>query len=273
MPETFTRLMPDGTPMFVQRYNQEGDLHGWILLLHGFAEHSGLYSHVIAHLNACGFGVVTYDHRGHGRSGGPRAYVDYFDYYVRDAIHLTDELPRRFFVMGHSMGGLIATLAARKLADRIRGLILSSPALALPVPPWLHGLSGVLSRIAPKLPAAKLDRRYLSHDAQVIHRAQRDPLNYHGPVRARMGAEMLRAGLEARARAPHLDLPMLLFHGTADRITMPEGTAMLYAQSPSQDKTLQLFDGLYHETLNEPEKDQVLALVTEWLLARASAST
>ncbi|MDX1420922.1 MAG: alpha/beta hydrolase [Rubricoccaceae bacterium] len=268
----------DGLALFTRRWWPDREARAVVLLVHGIGEHSGRYAYPAAHLLLHDVAVLAYDHRGHGQSEGLRTYVDDFEEYVSD-LALVHEWAEReagdlpFFLMGHSLGGLIV---ARYLVDRrpegLRGVILSSPALQIPsdLSPLLQRLSGVLSRLVPRLRLTRLDLTHLSRDPRVRRAYEEDPLTDKKGVRARLGAEVLETTRLVRQHPEAFTAPLLLFHGTADRITDPDGSRWLHTNAPSEDKTLRLYEGLYHETMNEPEREQVLDDLVAWIHARAA---
>ena len=261
----------DGVDLACRFWTTPGSPTSVVVIVHGYAEHCGRHAALATCLVEHGHAVFAYDQRGHGHSGGRRAYVHAFDHYLDDLGAMLDEARSNapdvpVFLFGHSMGGTVATLYCLERQPAIDGLILSSPALKLPdVAPLLQRLSSVLSRLFPRLPTLKLDLALLSRDPEVVAQAKADPLYFHGRIPARTGAELIRATQRIRQQMDALTLPFLLFHGTDDQITDPAGSAELYLRACSTDKTLALYPGLYHETLNEPEKDQVLEAMIEWL--------
>lgn len=271
----------DGLKLFAQTWQPDTPAKAYIALVHGLGEHSGRYAHVAAHLAQHGYATHTFDLRGHGRSPGqPRGYVNSFDDYLADVEVLLTSVKtvakqQPIFLMGHSMGGAIATLYTitrqpNQTHGLLRGLVLSSAALKLDdsVPPILVKLSGVISKIAPTLPTMKIDTATISRDPEIVGNAGSDPLCYYGGTRARTGAELIRAISLIGAGAGSITLPIFLFHGTADKLTSPEGSKQVYAKVASADKTLKLYEGAYHETLNDLCKAQVLDDLTQWLDAR-----
>jgi acylglycerol lipase len=250
------------------------------LLVHGYAEHQGRYARLIAALTGQGFAVYTLDHRGHGRSDGPRANVERFDDFVGDLRRL-DERARAahpgapVFVFGHSMGGLIALRFALSYQEGLRGLALSAPALRFgeDTPAILRRLAGVLARAAPRFPVSRAGlegESLLSRDPRVQAAFDADPLNYHGPAQARMADQMLRAAADARARLETLRLPLLVLQGDLDRYVVPAGATEVYERAGSADKTLKWWPGCRHELLNEPEGPEVVAYLLDWLGRRAT---
>lgn len=271
---------PDGLTLATRRWLPHERPRASVLLVHGLGEHSGRYAHVAAHLLLHDYAVYAYDHRAHGRSEGePRAYVEAFDDHVRDLgavlAWVRAETPGRpLFLFGHSMGGAVAALhIIEHGTEGLAGLVLSSAALRVPagLAPVLQKLAGTASRLAPRLPTTRLDPRDLSRDPAVVRAYREDPLVYTGGVRARVGHALLEAGRRIEAHPEAFTLPLLLLHGSADRITDPAGTRALYERAPSADKTLRLYDGLLHETFNEPERERVLTDLTDWLDARTGA--
>ena len=264
----------DGTRLFTQRW--EAPAHAAMLLVHGYAEHSGRYAHVAGYLNAHDVSVYTYDQRGFGRSDGRRALVTSFDQLLDDLQCVIDRTRRRLsddaplFLMGHSMGGAVCALYAIERSQAFQGLILSSPAVEVDddIAPVLRHLAGVIGRLVPTLPTIRTPDDAISRDPAVIAAAEADPLNYHGRVLAGTGAAFIRAARRIQTHMAAIALPLLVFHGTADKLTDPAASRMLYEHARSPDKALNLYDGLYHETLNEPEKEQVLEDIVEWLQAR-----
>ncbi len=263
----------DGLTLATRRWMPHDRPRAAVVVLHGLAEHSGRYAHVAAHLMLHDYAVYAFDLRGHGRSEGePRAYAESFDRYVDDIAlylsHVHDDTERPVFLLGHSLGG---ALAARTViahgADGLAGLILSSAALAIPddLFPLLQKVVRTLSRLAPTLAMKRLDPTHLSKDPGVVRGYEQDPLVYTGGVRARVGAEVLRVTEEIHAHADAFTLPLYLFHGTEDRITDPEGSQRLHDRAPSADKAFHLYEGLRHETMNEPERQAVLDDLTAWL--------
>jgi alpha-beta hydrolase superfamily lysophospholipase len=250
------------------------------LLVHGYGEHQGRYARLIAALTGQGFAVYTLDHRGHGRSAGPRANVARFDDFVDD-LHRLDDRARAahpgapVFVFGHSMGGLIALRYALRYQDGLQGLALSAPALRFgeDTPAILRRLSGVLARFAPTFPVSRIaleGESLLSRDPLVQATFDADPLNYHGPAQARMAHQMLRAAADARAREETLRLPLLVMQGDLDRYVVPAGATELFEYAASADKTLKWWPGCRHELLNEPEGPEVVAFVLDWLERHAT---
>ncbi len=262
--------------IFAQSWRPAGAPRAALLIAHGLAEHSGRYRHVAEYFARLDYAVYALDHRGHGQSGGVRADVVHFEDYLADlkvfqGIVQDREPGRQVFLIGHSMGGGIATLFAARYGADLAGLITSGASIKVTgdVPPLLICLSKVIAAIAPRLPVVPLDTEAVSRDPEVVARYRSDPLNYLGKVRARMGVQLLRAAGLIADELPNITLPALILHGTADRLTDPAGSQMIYDRIGSSDKTLRFYEGLYHEVFNEPEQEQVLADVAGWLETRA----
>jgi acylglycerol lipase len=262
----------DGLSLFEQWWETETGPKAAVAIVHGLAEHSSRYVHVAEHLARGGYAVDTFDLRGHGRSEGRRAFIRSFDEFLADLDLFLGRVRARHrrtpvFLLGHSMGGGITPLFVITRKPEIRGLILSAGALKISddISPLLIRMSGIVGRILPKLPTIKLDSSAISRDPEVVKHYDNDPLNYRGGTPARTGAEIVRATRRIQAQMEAITLPLLILHGTADRLTDIEGSKQLYARAGSSDKTLKLYDGLYHEILNEPEKARVLEDIVHWL--------
>lgn len=258
----------------------EGAPRATVALVHGLAEHAGRYAALAARLNAAGIDVLAVDLRGHGQSPGKRAWVERFDNYLDDADALVDEAARGdapLFLMGHSMGGAVAALYAIERAaarDRtLAGLVLSSPALApgRDVPRWMLAVSRVISRVWPTFPAIRIDPALLSRDPAVVEANRTDPLVHHAAVPARTGAEILDAMARIERGRGALRVPVLVYHGTEDKLTEPDGSRAFGARVGSPDRTLTLYEGGFHETMNDLERERVIGALIAWIHARAPA--
>ncbi|MBN7799034.1 alpha/beta hydrolase [Parahaliea mediterranea] len=252
-----------------------GQARGVILLVHGLGEHSGRYQGFADYLCPRGFAVVAPDHPGHGESPGTRSHIDRFEDFFPPLDKLGAAIARWYpdlprFLVGHSMGGLIA---ARYLLDHQRqfaGAAFSGAALAVPDSPpkillWINRL---LSRLFPRLGLMQLDASEVSRDPEVVRAYRDDPLVHDGKVSARLVNELFRTMGEVEARRAELVLPVLVMHGEADVMTAASGSAAFHAGIGSTDKTLCLYPGLYHEIFNEPERLEVLEELADWLERR-----
>jgi alpha-beta hydrolase superfamily lysophospholipase len=246
-----------------------------LVISHGLAEHGGRYDHVATRMVAEGHAVYALDHRGHGRSGGRRANVDRFDYLVSDLHELVAHARRAgpglpVFLLGHSMGGAIAFGYALRHQDELQALALSAPALAAgdAVPALQLLLVRILSVILPNLGALMLPASAVSRDPAVVKAYEEDPLNFRGSIPARTLAELMRAMQGFAGQAPQIRLPVLVQHGTADALVPLAATQPVYERIGSTDRTVKLYEGLFHEVLNEPERDRVLDDLVAWLAER-----
>src|SRR5437867_5254399 len=270
MEGTFTGA--GGVPIHWERSEPAGTPRGVVLVSHGYAEHLGRYRDFVAHLTGRGFAVAAVDHRGHGRSGGPRGHCATFGDFVADLRTLADRVegwwagvPRLLF--GHSMGGLIAFLYLLRHPETVRAGALSAPAFRVPdaAPRALQVIARLLGRIAPRVGLrSNLDERLLSRDPAVGAAYVADPL-----VHRRASAGFYRAVLAAqgvvRAEAARLPVPLLIVQGDADRIVDPAAAAEVAARLACPHE-LVVLPGFYHELLNEPKPAaaRVLELLDAW---------
>lgn len=253
--------------------------HAIIALVHGIAEHSGRYAFLAERANQRGLGVVSVDLRGHGRSPGERSYVERFDDYLLDVDALlakATELAagRPVFLMGHSMGGAIALRWVAQRRQPVAGLILSSAALRIggDVPRLLVALAPLLSRWLPHLRGQRFDPAVISRDPAAVAAYVNDPLVSLEAPPARTGAELLRVMEANHAAAAGLTLPVYLFHGDADRLTDPAGSREIHDLWGGPDRTLRLWPGSRHETLNDLDREAVAAEFFEWVAAHCPPS-
>ena len=245
-----------------------------IAIVHGIAEHSGRYVFLAERANERGLGVVSADLRGHGRSPGERTYVERFEDYLLDVDALlakAHELAagRPVFLLGHSMGGAIALRWIAQRRQPVAGLILSSAALKIggDVPRLLVALAPLLSRWLPNLRGKRFDPAVISRDAAAVAAYVGDPLVSLQAPPARTGAELLRAMAVNRAAAAGLTVPVYLLHGDADRLTDPAGSREIFDLWGGPDRTLRLWPGSRHETLNDLDREAVAAELLAWVLA------
>lgn len=267
----------DNLELAVYRWQPDG-ARGAVVLVHGYAEHAGRYAALVRDLNARGVAVWALDLRGHGRSPGPRADVRLFAEYVEDVRRLVEEVReasdgRRPVLFGHSMGGAIALRLALEHPEQLRALALSSPFLrpADPPPGWLLATVRVLARLAPMLPVQPLDARVLSRDPEAVAAYRQDPLVYTGALRARLGRELVSAGPPLLQRAPELELPTLVLHGSADALADPAASRELAGRLGGDDVRLEVVQGGYHELLHDLDRDAVRRLLTDWLVDHLAA--
>ena len=265
----------DGVALFERRWLPAGGWKAGVVLCHGYAEHSGRYQRVAAHLNEHGYAVFALDLRGYGKSPGERAFISSFDLYVDDLAayiqYVRPEIePRPIFLMGHSMGGLVLALYAATRAPSARGLVFSSPLLRVSddVSPFLQRISGVVGALLPRLAVLRMETAAVSRDPEAVREYEADPLVYHGKILARTGAEITRATNRIQRHMEDIALPLIAIHGTGDRLCDCRGSQQLCDRAQSRDKTLRLFEGGYHELFNDLEKERFLAELTQWLGAR-----
>ena len=261
-----------GLELFRRGWVPEEDPTAVLAVVHGYGEHGGRYRQLAEALVPRGSAVHALDLRGHGRSPGRRGHIASFDDYVDDtlafAAAVRAEYPdRRVFLLGHSMGGLIAALCAEKRDEGLDGLMLSSPFIQLKIPVSGVKIAAVkaLSRVAPECNVGNpLQAAQLSHEEAIVHAYDADAL-CHRAATARWGAEVLRAQDAVLADASRLRLPLLLQYAGADLIADPRAAQRLFATVGSADKTSHGYEGFYHEIFNEVGRDVVYADLLDWL--------
>jgi acylglycerol lipase len=275
MPHEQSYFEGGASRLFENIWQPETASEAVVVLVHGFTEHGGRYAHVAEALNRRRLAVYAVDLPGHGRSDGDRIWIDAFDEYLDDVEFYLNRVRSRepgkpMFVLGHSMGGTIAALLVIERGLDARGLVLSAPAVKLgaTVFPILRRLASLVARFFPRLRLVHLGAGKLSRDPENVARFRADPLVFHGSIPVRTGVEILEAIERIRRRAASARLPLLVLQGTGDAIIDPGGAADFCAQAGSTDKTLKLYDGLYHDLFGEPERERVLADLVEWISSR-----
>lgn len=268
---TFSWYTAANTPIFAQGWQPSASPVGVVCLIHGLGDHSSRYTHVARALSDAGLATLTFDHVGHGQSGGKRGHIPAYATHLDNITHLLTEARRRFadrpvFLYGHSMGGNLALNYALRRRPALAGVIASSPWLKLSQPPSAVQLKFVqlASRVAPGLTLRTgLEVNAVSRDPAAVAAYATDPLT-HDRCSVRLFTECYGAGAWALAHAAQFSLPLLIFHGSADRITCPQASRD-FAVAVHGDCTFKLWDNLYHETHNEPEQAVVLQFVVDWI--------
>jgi lysophospholipase len=219
-----------------------------------------------------GYAVYAPDLIGHGRSEGARAYVRHFGELTDTVatmvgIVLERQPGKPLYLLGHSLGATIGACCFLDHPSGLAGGVLSGVSVRMPdnVTPLTILLAKALSALAPRAPVQGLETQWLSRDPAVVQAYVNDPLVYTGRICARTGIELLKAQQRILAEASRVTLPVLMVHGGDDLLCPLEGARPFYGAIASTDKTLKVYDGLYHEIYNEPERDQVLSDVAAWL--------
>jgi len=270
----------DGTKLSLLRWHAE-NARATVVIIHGLKDYAAHYADFAAKLVERHYEVIAFDLRGHGHSAGPRVSPRRFLDYVDDAVRVVDDARqggRPVFVFGHSMGGAIATLAVletqiRMAAERnqkvlpapLAGVILSAPALAVDASPLLLAATRMAGALTPGAKALDLPNADFSSDPAVGKAMDKDPLIEQGPGPARTAAGLIDAMRQIWERTNELTLPILALHGTRDALTAPSGSRELVRAAPSTDKTLKIYEGLYHDLLHEPQGAKVAADILAWL--------
>lgn len=266
-----------GLNIFTRSWRPEGDVRGVVVIVHGFNSHSGQYLWVGEQLAAEALAVYALDLRGRGRSDGERFYVQKIEDYVDDVTTLVRAAKSEnpgvpVFVLGHSAGGVVSCVYTLDHQDEIDGLVCESFAYELPVPDLLLSFLKGLSHITPHTHVFSLKNRDFSRDASVVESMNNDPLIKGESQPAQTAAVMVNADARLREEFPRIKIPVLILHGTEDKATKPSGSRHFYEQAGSADKTLKLYEGHYHDLLNDIDKEVVMADIKGWIGARLPAT-
>ena len=269
-------VTPDGVNLYYQCWVPANRRARAVLInLHGLGDHSGLYPTLAAHFPPRGVALYAYDMRGNGRSPGQRAYVrDWHEYlddlgaFLRRVREWEPGLP--VFVLGNSLGGLVVLEYALDHPDGLSGVIAAAPPLGqLGVPRPLMALGRVMSRIWPRFSLeVGMDLSGLARDPKVIQSVVADPL-FHRRGTARLSTEVTAAIARVQARAADLAVPLLLLHGSADRMVPPDGTRTFFSRVALPDREFREYEGAYHGLFADLNHEEVLHDVERWIGAHA----
>ncbi|MBL4674349.1 MAG: lysophospholipase [Arenicella sp.] len=248
-----------------------------VLLVHGLGEHCQRYEHLAAHLNQAGYALSSMDLPGHGKSNGIRGHIDSFDVFE----NATLELYRRtqsnhpntpIFLLGHSMGGLIATRLLLNHQAKFDGAMLSGTAIQSPQEPpaWQVAIINLVAKLFPKAKVLALDASAVSRDPTVVEKYMADPLVSKEKLSAQFLVSMANAMQQCKDNAASITLPLKIMHGSADVMTAPSGSQVLHDTVSSSDKQITIYQGLFHEIFNEPESDTIFAEMVTWMDATLS---
>ncbi len=266
-----------GIELYYQRWRPGGAPRAILAIVHGVGEHSGRYMNVVNCLVPDGFTIYGFDLRGHGRSPGQRGYINRFAEFREDVraylqFVAQQEAGRPVFLYGHSLGGLIVLDYVEHYPEGLKGVIASGPAIGkLGISPFLFAIARVLSVVAPRFSLKTgLDDEGLSRDAKVVQAYISDPL-VHDLGTARLGTEVPAAAAYVNAHAADIRLPLLIVHGGADRLSLPEGSRAFFDKVSFADKQRIEYPGGYHEPHNDLDSQKAIADIEKWIEAHIQA--
>jgi len=265
----------DGLSLFVRSWRPDGQARSVVAIVPGFNSHSGYYSWVGDQFAANGFAAYAVDLRGRGQSDGERFYVNTFSDYVSDVASLVELAKSRepglpVMLLGHSAGGVISCLYTLDHPGTLAGLICESFAHEIPAPEFALAVFKGLSHVAPHAHILHLKNELFSRDPKVVQAMNSDPLIAHETQPTQTVAEMVRADERLKKEFPQITLPVLIIHGTADGATKPSGSQHFFDTAGARDKTLKLYDGYYHDPLNDLGKETVMAEIVSWIDGRVA---
>lgn len=267
-----------GIKIATRTWQPEGAVRGAMVLVHGFNSHSGYFAWAAERFAGDGFAVYALDHRGRGKSGGERFYVDKFSDWLADVDKLVgiarSENPGvPIYMLGHSVGGVIASSYVYEHQTEIAGLICESFAFDVGLPQLVQLALEGASYLIPHLPVYSLKNEIFSRDPKVVEQMNSDPLIKDEKQPAETAAEVLKAAARLKDNMPKITVPVFIIHGTDDKATRYEGSQYFYDHVGSRDKTLKLYEGGYHDLLNDIDKQTVMADILAWVNERITAKT
>jgi acylglycerol lipase len=266
-----------GLSIFFRSLRPKQNPRAVVIIVPGFNAHSGYYAWVAEQLVATGLAVFAVDLRGRGTSDGERFYVNDFDDYVSDvasvvALAKSREPGLPLFLLGHSAGGVVSCLYTLEHQPEIAGLICESFAFQLPAPDFVLAVFKGISHLAPHAHILHLKNETFSRDPNLVQALNDDPLVGQETQPSQTMAAMVRADERVKQGFPLITLPVLILHGTLDKNAKPTGSQLFYDMTGSADKTLKLYEGSFHDLLNDLDKEVVMADIKSWLNARLPAT-
>lgn len=274
--ESTFKSSKDDFPIYYQKWTP-ARTRRIVVIQHGFGEHSGRYQNIRDAFEGTDTAFYGLDSRGHGKTGGKRGHVPQFQLYVDDLADLIqlvrkENMNDEVYLLGHSLGGVIVLQYALQGTNQsnLSALIVSSPGLIIEMDASKQVKKVMATLFASVAPAATLeaglDLKYLSHDQAVVDAYKADPL-VHGKISFQMGSNLFHLGKTIFEKANHLTIPVYVFQGKEDKIVSPESARQLYKSLTTEDRTLNMYEGLYHETMNETlaDRNKVLGDLRAWV--------
>jgi len=259
-----------GVKIFYRSWRPDPTPRAVVVICHGVNSHGGQYIWAAEHLVSHGYAVYALDLRGRGRSEGERFYVEDVAEYVSDVAGVIGIAKSRdpgvpLFLLGHSAGGVTSAVYTLDNQHELAGFICESFAFQVPAPGFALAAIKGISHIAPRLPVLKLKNEDFSRDPKAVEALNNDPLIAHEIQPAITVAALVRADERLHDEFPTITIPLLIMHGTEDKATVCRGSQFFYETAGSQDKTLKLYEGHYHDLLNDYGKDEVMADIVSWI--------
>jgi len=260
-----------GLKIFTRTWLPEENARGVIVIVHGLNSHSGYYQWVAAQFTTIHYAAYALDLEGRGQSEGERFYVESMYDYVSEVDQLVDNAKAAHpglpvFVLGHSAGGVIACLYTLEHQEKINGLICESFAYQVPAPDFALTVLKGLSHIAPHLHTIKLKNEDFSRDTAVVEAMNNDPLIAHESQPSKTMEQLVLADERLKKEFSLITLPVMILHGTNDKATKYSGSQFFYDTAGSSDKILKLYEGHYHDLLNDLDKEKVMADIQTWVI-------
>ncbi len=269
---------PGGLGIFVRSWLPAAQARAVVVICHGVNSHSGYYLWTAERLVASGLAVYALDLHGRGQSDGERFYLERISDYVHD-VHAVVGLAKSrhaglpLYLLGHSAGGVVSCIYTLEHQAELAGLICESFAFKVAAPDFALAVVKGLSHLAPHAHVLRLKNEEFSRDPQVVAAMNSDPLIDNEVQPTRTVAELVRADERLDAEFPLITLPVLILHGTADKVTNPKGSQRFFDTAGSTDKTLKLYDGHVHDLLNDLDRERVMADITDWIDTRVGVTS